>query len=176
MSEVRFKRPAYAVVLNYTKQGKLFRNYMNVYPLSTDSKITHYVAFTDHAEFIDSSSVGQATGAAQSIQAPPPLIGALAHPNNGVVKPAAQILHPQTTQQVMKGPTQLILQGQQTIMAVPGMNAVQGSRQVVYYQAPPPGILPEGTTAMPVLQAIASSPAAIAPRTSLPTVCATQQK
>eukprot|EP00545_Synedropsis_sp_CCMP1620_P004782 CAMPEP_0119010292 /NCGR_PEP_ID=MMETSP1176-20130426/4911_1 /TAXON_ID=265551 /ORGANISM="Synedropsis recta cf, Strain CCMP1620" /LENGTH=806 /DNA_ID=CAMNT_0006962927 /DNA_START=930 /DNA_END=3351 /DNA_ORIENTATION=+ len=175
MSEVRFKRPAYAVIKNYTKPGKVFRNYMNVYPLSTDSKITHYVAFTDHAETINSSTV-QTSSATQAMQAPPPAIGTPPHPNGGVVKPA-QILHPQLIQQGTKAPTQqLMMQGNQAVLTVPGMTAMQGgSGQVVYYQAPRPVILPEAT--IPILQPIASSPTVIAPRNTLPpTVSSSLQK
>jgi len=53
MSAVRFKRPASTMIMNYTKAGKRFRNYVTVYPLSTDSKITHYVALTSHVEKVD---------------------------------------------------------------------------------------------------------------------------
>jgi len=54
MDAVRLKRPAFAVLTNYTKgNGKAFRNYINVYPLSTDSRVTHYVALTDHVEWLD---------------------------------------------------------------------------------------------------------------------------
>jgi len=51
MTEIRFKRPARSVLVNYTKGMTLmFRNFLNVYPLSTDSKITHYVGLTTHFE------------------------------------------------------------------------------------------------------------------------------
>lgn len=53
MLDVRFKRPSSAMLMNYTRSGKRFRNYLNVYPLSTDSKITHYVALTSHVDMID---------------------------------------------------------------------------------------------------------------------------
>lgn len=53
MSDVRYKRPASARIVNYTKSGRRFRNYLNAYPLSTDSKITHYVGLVVHIEWID---------------------------------------------------------------------------------------------------------------------------
>mmetsp|Transcript_27664 Transcript_27664/g.42323 ORF Transcript_27664/g.42323 Transcript_27664/m.42323 type:complete len:599 (+) Transcript_27664:1568-3364(+) len=53
MYAVRFKRPASTVLLNYTKKGKQFKNYMTAYPLSTDSKITHYVALTGYVDKMD---------------------------------------------------------------------------------------------------------------------------
>ena len=54
MDAVRLKRPAFAVLTNYMKgTGKAFRNYINFYPLSTDSRVTHYVALTDHVEWLD---------------------------------------------------------------------------------------------------------------------------
>eukprot|EP00559_Dactyliosolen_fragilissimus_P004004 CAMPEP_0184856860 /NCGR_PEP_ID=MMETSP0580-20130426/2037_1 /TAXON_ID=1118495 /ORGANISM="Dactyliosolen fragilissimus" /LENGTH=1118 /DNA_ID=CAMNT_0027352121 /DNA_START=102 /DNA_END=3458 /DNA_ORIENTATION=+ len=58
MSSVRLKRPAYSVLTNYVKEtGKVFRNFLAVYPLSTDSKISHYVGFTVHIEWIDNKKV-----------------------------------------------------------------------------------------------------------------------
>eukprot|EP00978_Attheya_sp_CCMP212_P049794 scaffold711241_cov59-Attheya_sp.AAC.1 len=54
MSEVRFKRPASGTILNYTQSGRGFRNFMLLYPLSTDSKITHYLGLTTHIEWLDS--------------------------------------------------------------------------------------------------------------------------
>ena len=46
MNEIRFKRPASAMVLQYKKSGERFRNFFLAYPLSTDSRITHYLIFT----------------------------------------------------------------------------------------------------------------------------------
>lgn len=54
MSEVRFKRPVSGTILNYTQSGRGFRNFMLLYPLSTDSKITHYLGLTTHIEWLDS--------------------------------------------------------------------------------------------------------------------------
>jgi PAS domain S-box-containing protein len=48
MNEIRFKRPASAMVLQYEKSGERFRNFFLAYPLSTDSRITHYLIFTTH--------------------------------------------------------------------------------------------------------------------------------
>jgi len=54
MADIRYKRPSSTSLTNYTRgREKLFRNYMNVYPLSTDSKVSHYVALTIHAEWMD---------------------------------------------------------------------------------------------------------------------------
>jgi PAS domain S-box-containing protein len=159
MNEVRFKRPAAAVLLNYTKQGTMFRNYMNVYPLSTDSKITHYVALTGHSESLDSVS-GQASGTAeQAVQVPPATIAAPVVLPSGLVKPTAQLMHPQPTQATrsMNPPTQLMMHTQPTLAAHGGV------RQVAYYQTQP-GILPKQAAGMPVLQTMANTPAAIAPR------------
>merc|ERR1719491_1332355 len=56
MSDVRYKRPASAILTNYVRgREELFRNYMNVYPLSTDSKVSHYVALTTHFERVDAN-------------------------------------------------------------------------------------------------------------------------
>jgi PAS domain S-box-containing protein len=48
MGEVRFKRAASSTLLNFNKSGEAFRNFLLVFPLSTDSKITHYLALTSH--------------------------------------------------------------------------------------------------------------------------------
>ncbi len=56
MSHVRFQRPALAAFTNYDKDGRLFRNFINIFPLSTDSKITHYVGFTVHHEKMNDSN------------------------------------------------------------------------------------------------------------------------
>ena len=55
MSSIRYQRPAFSVLTNYTRgRGKMFRNFINLYPLSTDSKITHYVGLTVHIEWMES--------------------------------------------------------------------------------------------------------------------------
>jgi PAS domain S-box-containing protein len=54
MSSIRYQRPAFSVLTNYTRgRGKMFRNFINLYPLSTDSKITHYVGLTVHIEWME---------------------------------------------------------------------------------------------------------------------------
>lgn len=46
MREVRFKRPASALLVNRNKSGMDFTNYLVVYPLSTDSRITYFLGLT----------------------------------------------------------------------------------------------------------------------------------
>jgi len=54
MSSIRYQRPAFSVLTNYTRgRDKVFRNFINLYPLSTDSKITHYVGLTVHIEWME---------------------------------------------------------------------------------------------------------------------------
>jgi len=48
MDELRFKRPTSAMILHYKKSGQRFKNFFTAYPLSTDSRITHYLIFTSH--------------------------------------------------------------------------------------------------------------------------------
>jgi len=50
MNEIRFKRPASAMLVNYKKSGEIFRNFFLVYPLSTDSRITHYLYLSSHID------------------------------------------------------------------------------------------------------------------------------
>jgi len=53
MGPVMFKRPACAMLTNYTKTGRRFRNYVTIYPLSTDSNISHYFGLTTFVQWID---------------------------------------------------------------------------------------------------------------------------
>ncbi|KAL7469553.1 hypothetical protein ACHAXS_009806 [Conticribra weissflogii] len=53
MGPVMFKRPACAMLTNYTKTGRRFRNYVTIYPLSTDSNISHYFGLTTYVQWID---------------------------------------------------------------------------------------------------------------------------
>jgi len=48
MDEIRFKRPTSAMILHYKKSRDRFKNFFTAYPLSTDSRITHYLIFTSH--------------------------------------------------------------------------------------------------------------------------------
>lgn len=66
MDEVRFKRPTSAMILHYKKSHKRFKNFFTGYPLSTDSRITHYLIFTSHVGEVGDgieSSVNAATQA-----------------------------------------------------------------------------------------------------------------
>lgn len=59
MISVCYKRAAYTVLTNYRRdKERLFRNFLTVYPLSTNSKITHYAAFTIHFEWINLKNKG----------------------------------------------------------------------------------------------------------------------
>lgn len=55
MNEIRFKRPASAMVLRYKKTGERYRDYFLAFPLSTDSRISHYLSLSSH---VDSAVVG----------------------------------------------------------------------------------------------------------------------
>lgn len=52
MDEIRFKRPASAMIVHYKKSGERFRNFFLAYPLSTDSRITHYLSLSNHTDAI----------------------------------------------------------------------------------------------------------------------------
>ena len=54
MGSIRYKRPSFTVLTNYTRgHDRSFRNFLTLYPLSTDSKITHYVGLTTHKTWLD---------------------------------------------------------------------------------------------------------------------------
>jgi PAS domain S-box-containing protein len=155
MSEIRFKRSACSILINYTNEGKMFRNCMNAYPLSTDSKITHYVALTGHFEKVDvaveqieSSSGGQAN-TLSTANAPPP---ASNHPPNSVVKPPTQLMHIQ--------PIHSRIQGQPAIPPVGVAMPMAVAHPIVYYPAQPR--IPPNP--VPLLPAAVVTPTVIAPR------------
>jgi PAS domain S-box-containing protein len=53
MTSIHYQRPAFSVLTNYTRnKERVFRNFISIYPLSADSKITHYVGLTLHAEWL----------------------------------------------------------------------------------------------------------------------------
>ncbi|KAL9179034.1 hypothetical protein ACHAXT_000076 [Thalassiosira profunda] len=53
MGPVLYKRPACAMVTNYTKGGRRYRQYITIYPLSTDSNISHYFGLTTFVQWMD---------------------------------------------------------------------------------------------------------------------------
>ena len=53
MGPVLFQRPSCAMMTNYTKSGRRYRQYLSIYPLSTDSNISHYVGLTTFVQWID---------------------------------------------------------------------------------------------------------------------------
>jgi len=90
MTAVRYKRSASGFLVNYSKNGEKFRNHLTLYPLSTDSKITHYVALTTHFGPVDGTE-GTAS---------PPTVT-----SEGAASVASQDLKPQ---QAIQGQTQLM--------------------------------------------------------------------
>ena len=65
MNEIRFKRPASAMIVNYKKTGERFRNFFLAFPLSTDSRITHYLSLSTHVDPIPSETPSQPMTAQQ---------------------------------------------------------------------------------------------------------------
>lgn len=58
MTEVRFKRPASAMIIRYKKNGERFQDFFHAYPLSTDSRITHYLFLSSHIQYATSLVAG----------------------------------------------------------------------------------------------------------------------
>ena len=56
MDELRYKRPTSAMILHYKKSHDRFKNFFTAYPLSTDSRITHYLIFTSHVGVVTDGS------------------------------------------------------------------------------------------------------------------------
>lgn len=70
---IQYQRPANIAITNYTREKKPFKNYFNLYPLSTDSKITHYVQLTLHSQMeseheISSQSTRTTEGNKQNVE------------------------------------------------------------------------------------------------------------
>ena len=53
MHPVLYQRPSNGVLINYTKKGRRFQNYITIYPLSTDSNITHYLGLSTFVRWLD---------------------------------------------------------------------------------------------------------------------------
>lgn len=71
MNEIRFKRPASATIIRYKKNREKYRDFFLAYPLSTDSRITHYLSLSSHAGSVQSLAVSsqqsnQGVGQAQN--------------------------------------------------------------------------------------------------------------
>jgi len=75
MTSVRYKRPSSGLLVNYNKNGERFRNHLTLYPLSTDSKITHYVALTTHFGPADGTEGGSAAPNAAAVASVAPQQG-----------------------------------------------------------------------------------------------------
>jgi len=62
MRPVLFKRPSSAMITNYTKSGRRYRGYLMLYPLSTDSIISHYLGLTVYVQWMDKEDEKKQTG------------------------------------------------------------------------------------------------------------------
>jgi PAS domain S-box-containing protein len=76
MNEIRFRRPFSTVLMNVKKSGEVFRNFLLLFPLSTDSRITHYIAITDFVDHPSSSGLSLS-----QLQAPSSLLVTQLKPN-----------------------------------------------------------------------------------------------
>ncbi len=68
MNEIRYKRPASAMLIRYRKSGERLQDFFHAYPLSTDSRITHYLSLSSHVQTIQSLSVGSLQGSQGLVQ------------------------------------------------------------------------------------------------------------
>lgn len=55
MSPVLFHRPSCGMITNYTKNRRRYRSYVTLYPLSTDSTVSHYFGLTTFVQWIDAA-------------------------------------------------------------------------------------------------------------------------
>jgi PAS domain S-box-containing protein len=56
MGPVLFQRPSCAMLTNYTKCGRRYRQYVTIYLLSTDSNISHYFGLTTFVQWMDAAA------------------------------------------------------------------------------------------------------------------------
>lgn len=59
MSPLLFKRPSCGMITNYTKNRRRYRSYLTLYPLSTDSNVSHYFGLTTFVQWIDAEETVQ---------------------------------------------------------------------------------------------------------------------
>ena len=78
MGPVLFQRPSCAMVVNYTKTGRRFRQYVTIYPLSTDSNVTHYFGLTTFVQWLGQNDENKDQTTAKK----PPQQQATKHTNN----------------------------------------------------------------------------------------------
>ena len=107
MEEIRFKRPATAHVRNIKKSGQEFTHAILAFPLSTDSRVTHYVSLSNHVENLPSSDESSATipkvpeKPLQQQQVTPSLNQNSSAPQNAIPQlfptpsPSTSVFHPQ---------------------------------------------------------------------------------
>lgn len=53
MSPVLFKRTSCGMLTNYTKNRRRYKSYITLYPLSTDSTVSHYLGLTTFVQWLD---------------------------------------------------------------------------------------------------------------------------
>ena len=53
MGPLMFQHPSCAMLTNYTKFGRRYKQYLTIYPLSTDSNILHYFGLTTFVQWMD---------------------------------------------------------------------------------------------------------------------------
>jgi len=66
MEDVRFKRPGCVHIMNVKKSGEEFKHFLLAFPLSTDSRVTHYVALSNHIQ--TGEEVAQQVAQQQQVQ------------------------------------------------------------------------------------------------------------
>ena len=91
MNEIRFKRPASAMIVNCKKTGERFRNFFLAYPLSTDSRITHYLHLSTHVD----STTGAKGNISQTQQG---MYASKADASGNILMPAVPLSHPNAMQ------------------------------------------------------------------------------
>ncbi|KAL7567154.1 hypothetical protein ACA910_009479 [Epithemia clementina (nom. ined.)] len=96
MEDVRFRRPGTAHLRNLRKSGQEFRHSILVFPLSTDSRVTHYVALSNHVETVSASCSGDVspTTATPSAQQQKQQQIAMSQQANGCVPPQNSLMPP----------------------------------------------------------------------------------
>eukprot|EP00523_Entomoneis_sp_CCMP467_P017855 CAMPEP_0168807308 /NCGR_PEP_ID=MMETSP0726-20121227/1989_1 /TAXON_ID=265536 /ORGANISM="Amphiprora sp., Strain CCMP467" /LENGTH=930 /DNA_ID=CAMNT_0008859229 /DNA_START=68 /DNA_END=2861 /DNA_ORIENTATION=+ len=113
MEDIRFKRPSSVHITNAKKTGQDFRHFLLSFPLSTDSRVTHYVALSNHVEDLKESPP-----AAQQHQIPAAPVAAATKPAMAITsQPATSIAPPNVAspalpQMFVAAPTPMVFQPQ----------------------------------------------------------------
>jgi len=132
MEEMRYKRSAAIAVAHRKKSGENIRNFLMIFPLSTDSRITHYLHLSNHIDDGEEPAEALIGPAAEPVSQPPLALripGTSSFPSQTIPPPVLFTGMPALSGAVSKGPNGRITLpqgmrpvGSNTVMPPPSTN------------------------------------------------------